>query len=106
MLDERSVRRIFDAVMLALAVAALIVAFVHLRGLDGAVTRIEKLQQGLSTQYLGEYPVFFPRIAKVVAGAQRNLIIACDFPAYGALSQPLTAEDYFHAIRTPTIYWR
>ncbi len=60
---------------------------------------MEAVQSGLSTQYLGAYPAYFQKIASVVGRAQRNLVVVCDFPAYGSFSEPATAEDYFHAIR-------
>lgn len=91
--------RWFDIVSLGLAVVALLVAVVHLVELSHAVSRIETVQEGLSTRYLGEYPVFFPKLVNVIRGAQRNIVIACDFPAYGELSQRQTADDYYYAIK-------
>lgn len=89
----------FDLVMLVLTIVALGIAAVHLISLHDTANRMTAIQDGLSTQYLGGYPAFFPKIVRVVNSAQRNLVIVCDFPAYGSFSEPSTAEDYFHAIR-------
>jgi hypothetical protein len=91
--------RIFDVITLVLAIGALVVALVHLKELGRAVDRIQKVHDGLSTQYLGEFPAFFPKIVKVVGSAQKNLVIACDFTAYGIFLQQATSEDYFYAIK-------
>jgi hypothetical protein len=99
MADGQHPLRWFDISSLILAIIALLVAFVHLFELGHAVSRIERVQEGLSTRYLGEYPVFFPKLVNVIRGAQRNIVIACDFPAYGELSQRSTADDYYYAIK-------
>lgn len=96
--NEHKVRW-FDVISLVLAIIALVVAFVHLIELDHTVDRIEKVQEGLSTRYIGEYPMFFPRLVKVVSTAQRNLVIAADLPAYGDMSQHATAEEYYFHIK-------
>lgn len=92
-------RKLFDIVSLALAVVALVIAIWHLLELKHAIERITKVENGLSTQYLGEYPAYFDRIARLVGGAKRSITILCDFPAYGVFSEPLIAEDYFHSLR-------
>jgi len=95
---EGKVRK-FDVVTLVLTIIALAIAVVHLMELGRTVERIETIQHGLSTQYLGAYPAFFSKIAQVVSRARKNLVIVCDFAAYGSFSDPSTAEDYFYAIR-------
>src|ERR1051325_10025570 len=98
-MTAESKRKVFDIVSLALAVVALVIAIVHLTELDKTVQRLENIQDGLSTRYLGNYPAFFRQIVKVVGSAQKNLVIVCDFPAYGSFSEPSTFEDYSYAIK-------
>lgn len=59
---------------------------------------LQDISERLSTQYLGEFPGFLPKITELVKEANEKLTIFCDFPAYAALSAQDAFRDYRQAI--------
>jgi hypothetical protein len=76
------------------------------RGVSDLTTRLEsdvrRLEQQLSTRRLGEAPQFLPEIVRLIQEAKEDgeIIIFCDFPAYGAASRPSDYAKYVNAIKT------
>ena len=57
-----------------------------------------QIQHSLSTRYIGSFPAFVSGIAQTISSAQQEVIIFCDFPAYGCMSDPIGWLSYRHAI--------
>jgi hypothetical protein len=68
--------------------------------LRGALdTSTERLEGQLSTRWIGTFPDFLPRIAELIGTAEKNVVILCDFPAYGEFSAPEAYARYAEVIR-------
>jgi len=80
------------------AALAILLAFVHARHLRQQIDRLEEVRRALPTQHLGKFPDYMQRIVDVVRQARKSVIILCDFPAYGALSNPEAFREYRHAL--------
>lgn len=89
----------FDLLVLILTIVALVIAFVHLFELNRTVRRMQRVEEKMATQYLGEFPSFLRRINNVIKNAEKHLVIVCDFPAYADFSAPTGSDDYFYEIR-------
>jgi len=85
-------------VALALGVPSFIYAAIQFDVGNGTVHRLIDLQHQLSTRRLDEAPFFLSNIAELLGKAEKEILIFCDFPAYGALSNPDDYKDYFEAI--------
>jgi|ERR1043166_530397 hypothetical protein len=93
------VPRGFDLLVLVLTIVALVIAFIHLFELNRTVRRMQRVEEKMATQYLGEFPSFLRRVNNVIKNAQKHLVIVCDFPAYADFSAPAGSDDYFYEIR-------
>jgi hypothetical protein len=58
-----------------------------------------RLEQQLSTRRLGGAPRFMSDIVGMLRGAKHEVMICCDFPAYGAASDSKAYDDYVKALR-------
>ena len=56
------------------------------RVLEQAGGYIEQISANLTTQYIGQFPTFMPKIVEALAEAQDTISIATDFPGYGIFS--------------------
>ena len=95
---------------LILAILALVVGFVHVRGIhrvmgeakaqaDQAKAHTETLNQierSLSTRLLGTFPEYYEDIVGLLAGAQKRIVVFCDYPAYGSFSKRTMWEFHYH----------
>jgi hypothetical protein len=57
-------------------------------------TNLEEVRQSLSTRYLGHFPQYYPGIVELLKRAKREIIIFCDFPAYGSFTDQNSWIDY------------
>ncbi|MEK6375723.1 MAG: hypothetical protein AABO58_23845 [Acidobacteriota bacterium] len=85
--------RILEIVGLLLALGTLIYDKIQDRHqettqecLQTTLEQLTKLQQSLSTRYLGQFPRFVDNIAEELEKAQTSIHIMCDMPAYGAFN--------------------
>jgi len=108
--------RLSEIIGLVLAIIALGVGIYHLaeiRQTVGEVNRVRselskqlrqsedslrQVRETLSTRYLGKFPEFLPQIVDTVQSSHDRLTIFCDFPGYGAFSDPANQTRYIHAI--------
>jgi hypothetical protein len=86
---------------LVLAVLAFGVGLYHLleirkvmRDAKNHTTALEEVRGSLSTRYIGQFPQYYPTIVDLIARAKRSVIIFCDFPAYGSLTDPKSWLNY------------
>lgn len=88
-----------------LAVAAIVFAYFHARTIREVLgkakahaDRLSEINESLSTRYVGEFPRFFPKIVEVMGKATQDIVILCDFPAYGSFTDRKCWTRYKHAI--------
>ncbi len=86
------------AVALALGVPSFAYAAVQFHVGNGTVDKLIELQHQMSTRRLDEAPHFMSDIIDLVHGAGRELLVFCDFPAYGAIADPPEYERYRAAV--------
>src|SRR5216684_3064260 len=53
-----------------------------------------------STRHIGQFPDYIAFIAQFIAGAQKEVAILCDFPAYGSFSAHHDFLKYRQVIET------
>lgn len=96
----------------ALAVAALIYAYLHERRLDGVAksnaamssnlaamsSNLTEIAKSLPTQNIGAFPDYVKRIAELINKATKEVIVVCDSPGYCAFSDRDSWEEYRHAM--------
>jgi hypothetical protein len=58
----------------------------------------ERLEEQLSTRRIGRFPTFLPTIVKLLESAKHSVVVFCDTPAYGVLSEPDSFKNYARAI--------
>jgi hypothetical protein len=85
-------------ISLVLAVLAMLVALWHVRSIHKTAKKLDDVQRSLSTQYIGQFPEFFPQIVSLIESARHNIVIFCDSPAYTCFSDHPTFIDYAHAL--------
>jgi hypothetical protein len=90
-----------EKVGLVLALIALGVGLWHLgeirkviRDARNHTTALEEVRGSLSTRYIGQFPQYYPSIVELVGRAKQNILIFCDFPAYGSLTDPKSWLSY------------
>jgi len=71
-----------DFVALALIFLALVSLFFAYLSLK----KSDEIVKNLSTQYIGEFPDFLPRMTNELESARKSIYIAKDFPGYGIYS--------------------
>ena len=70
-----------------------------LKDQEREMTRILKdLSQSVSTEYVGAFPEFVPKITELLGTAKKDVKIMCDIPAYGKYSNPEEYRRYFSAL--------
>ncbi|MGD1278550.1 MAG: hypothetical protein ABR964_15160 [Tepidisphaeraceae bacterium] len=82
---------VITVVGLVLAVVALVLAWKQLRDL-------QRVQNSLSTRYIGQFPEHMDEVVKLVKSAKRNLTIVCDVPAYCSFTRPELGLAYKQAL--------
>lgn len=95
---------------LILGILALVLAIWHLREiklqareLKTQANTLEQTQRSLSTRYIGEFPDYIPEIVDLIENARKEVLIFCDFPAYGHFSNHATWLNYRHAIELKSL---
>jgi hypothetical protein len=61
--------------------------------------RLEEMRGSLSTRYIGEFPHYIPNLVDLIRHAHGEVLICCDFPAYGQFSDRLNWLEYSHEIQ-------
>lgn len=56
--------------------------------------QISKIEEGLSTKYLDEFPKFIPEITRIISDAKEKVYILCDYPAYGCFTDSKEWQAY------------
>lgn len=88
-----------ELIGLILGIVALGVGVYHVVEIRRALANLRVVQSSISTQYLGEFPRFLKDIVDLVKDARHSLVIFCDYPGYGAFSDPPMALEYQQAIQ-------
>jgi len=89
----------------ALALAAIIWAYIHARHLKEhtghlreQLDRLEEVRQSLPTQHLSKFPDYLDDIVRHIESARKEVIIFCDYPAYGVFSNAEAFLKYTHVL--------
>lgn len=89
----------------ALALAAIIWAYIHARHLRQhtihlrtQLDRLDEVRQSLPTQHLSKFPDYLDDIVRHIRLARKEIIICCDYPGYGAFSNYAAFLAYTHAL--------
>jgi hypothetical protein len=89
----------------ALAIAAITWAYIHARHLKQhtnhlkeQLDRLEEVRQSLPTQHLSKFPDYIEDIVRHIKNARKEVVIVCDYPAYGVFSNANEFLAYTHAI--------
>jgi hypothetical protein len=56
------------------------------------------IHTSLTTRYEGQFPKFLPKIVRLLETARESIVIVCDFPGYGAFTDPEVFLDYRQTI--------
>ena len=97
---------------LSLGILGLILGLAHLIEMHPQVKKLSKLaasaekhlstlkevQRELTTQPIGKFPRYLEPIANLLKQAKKEIIILCDFPAYGSFSAHQDFVAYRHVI--------
>lgn len=98
-----------EVIGLVLALAALVVGIIHVaeirktaRDLEvvqtSLSTDLRKVQESLSTQFVGTFPTFIEDVIDIIVKAKGDIVILCDYPAYAEYSEPGLSSNLRHAI--------
>lgn len=67
-------------------------------GTDDLRTLSEQIRGSLTTRHLGRFPEYIMEISDLVERTIKELVILCDFPAYGCFSAPEPFLEYLQAL--------
>lgn len=102
-----------------IALLALILGFFHLHGIwsqakglraqaQGLLSQaklsqlhkeqLESIEKALTTRHIGQFPEYMKDIADLMEHSNQEVLILCDFPAYGCFSAPQDFLRYRQAI--------
>jgi len=73
------------------ALAALVLGFVHVREIRSTARDLASVKASISTQFSGGFPAFIDDVIATVESAQHDLVIVCDFPSFADYSDPRRA---------------
>lgn len=59
---------------------------------------LQRIQESLSTRYLGGLSDFYPVVIEKIKGAEEAIEVLCDFPAYGCFTNPDLWVDYRYVL--------
>jgi hypothetical protein len=99
---------ILSVIGLIVAFIALIVGFWHVYEIRDQVKELKKqtdqaqahtksldiLRRELPTRYIGQFPDYLQQIIDLFGRAEKEIVIFCDFPAYGSFSSPRRFVKY------------
>lgn len=99
---------ILSVIGLIVALIALIVGFWHVYEIRDQVKELKKqteqaqahtksldiLRRELPTRYIGQFPDYLQQIIDLMNRAEKEIVIFCDFPAYGSYSSPKRFVKY------------
>jgi hypothetical protein len=71
--------------------------------IDSLMPTVDRIAQSVSTQYLDTFPGNMKDIFDVVNSSKTRLQVMCDFPAYGAFSEPALFDQLKTAYMTATV---
>jgi hypothetical protein len=60
--------------------------------------RLNEIHDSLSTRYLGRFPDYLKKITEVIESAKSEIVIFCDYPAYGCFSDHENWHRYKSAL--------
>ncbi len=103
---------VIRAVELMLGILGLVVGLWHLVEMRPLLKKLAKLstsaerhlsalknvQREITTKPIGQFPRYLKPIAELLEHAKEEIIILCDFPAYGSFSAHHDFVDYRHAL--------
>jgi hypothetical protein len=86
------------ATALALGVPSFVFAAIQFNVGNGTVAKLIDLQHQMSTRRLDEAPHFMDDIVDLLGKPGGEILIFCDFPAYGAISNPDEYKSYLRKV--------
>jgi hypothetical protein len=60
----------------------------HKKELESHRNMLDLILRGLSTHHIGQFPEYIIPIANMIEEAKSEIVLLCDFPAYGSFSAP------------------
>jgi hypothetical protein len=64
---------------------------------------LSKIENALSTRFIGKFPEYLEKITGLVERAQKSISILCDYPAYSSFTDHRQYERYRNALRDQLI---
>jgi hypothetical protein len=68
-----------------ITIVAFLIAVWQIRQARDQTRALDQISRSLTTRYLGQFPKYYPDIISLIEGAEEEILILCDFPAYGYL---------------------
>jgi hypothetical protein len=92
------VDHIVGALGVVLGLAAVVFAWFQYKDARTMTTQLTTIRDSMSTQYIGQFPDFVPKIIELIRSAKSDLLIVCDVPAYALFSDYKNFVRYRSAI--------
>jgi hypothetical protein len=86
------------AVAVAVGIPSLGFAAIQFYVASDTIEKLVELESKLSTRRLDEAPYFMPEIVDLLERETGEILVFCDFPAYGAISNPSEYERYVEIV--------
>jgi hypothetical protein len=64
------------------------------------VMHVNEIEKTIYTRYVGPFPDYISRLAELIEGAAESLVVVCDVPAFGYISNHSAWDRYSKAIHS------
>lgn len=113
MLSSESVRAVIHLIELIAPPLTLVALFFawrqfidarhHTQALKEHTQELGKIENALSTRFMGKFPEYLPEITDLIQRATKSICILCDYPAYCSFTDHQQYERYRNALRDQLI---
>jgi len=90
---------VWEPTIFVLTIVMLLLAVKQYYDSTDQLSRVDKISQRISTQYLNSFPTTIPTITEFINGTQKELDVMVDYAGYGQFSAPHEFGDYLAALR-------
>lgn len=95
--DEQMIATVIG---MTFTIIALTLALIQLRDARIQTSNLVRIRESLSTRYIAQFPEYVPAIVELFEQARTEILIVCDVPTYGFLSDRTTWLKYRQALET------
>ncbi len=88
-----------ELIVQAATIAALLAAGWQLWESRKSTTELSRIKDSLTTRFLGHFPNYNNDIAEIIKRAKSEVVILCDVPGYGVISDPLAWSRIVESIQ-------